>query len=58
MKKLLSTTVLLLLLTSSVNAQLKELHTPKYVTISRVSDLSVWKGSLIEKDKKTLLYIV
>lgn len=52
MKKLLSTTVLLLLLTSSVNAQLKELHTPKYVTISRVSDLSVWKGSLIEKDKK------
>jgi hypothetical protein len=51
MKKLLTTTVLLLL-TLSVNAQLKELHTPKYVTISRVSDLSVWKGSLIEKDKK------
>ena len=51
MKKLLTTTVLLLL-TLSVNAQLTEVHTPKYETISRVSDLSVWKGSLIEKDKK------
>ena len=52
MKKLLSTTVLLLLLTSSVNAQLKELHTPKYETISKVNDLGIWKGSLKVKDKK------
>ena len=52
MKKLLSTTVLLLLLTSSVNAQLKELHTPKIELLSSVIDWSEWKGSLKEKDGK------
>jgi len=50
MRKLLSTTLLLLLLTSSVKAQLTELHTPKIELLSSVIEWSEWKGSLKVKD--------
>ena len=52
MKKLLSTTVLLALvtITTSLSAQLKELHTPKIEHLSSIIEWSEWKGSLKVKD--------